>query len=53
MHVAADLTRNRDPKKPAPRVPMPWDQSAKAADVSDAEKNALREQLKRRSAFAD
>lgn len=53
VHVAADLARNRDPKKPAPRVPMPWDESAKADDVTDAERNALREQLRRRSAFAD
>jgi hypothetical protein len=53
VHVSASLHRHRDPKKPVPKVPMPWDEDATASDVTDDERAVLREQLRRRSAFAD
>lgn len=53
MHFAAFLNGYRkESDGPAP-VPFPWSQAAAEEQISDAEREHFRAELKRRSAFRD
>jgi hypothetical protein len=52
VHASAFLNSNRDPKKKPVVLPTPWSERAAEPVVSVEERVQLREQLKRRSAFA-